>query len=122
VRYGVTQGVRAGRDTSFKMRVEVAGKLLPSTSVEYKTYREASPLYQVSKGAPPFLLMHGDADQLVAFKNSEAMEQALKEVGAEVSLLRIPGGGHGADFPGAKNPPDYLTEMVRWFDRHLRKN
>ena len=107
------------------MRVEVAGKLLPPTSVEYKAYREASPLFYLSKehlakDDPPFLLMHGDADQLVVFKNSEKMEEALKEAGVEVKLLRIPGGNHGPDFPGAKDPPDYLGEMVRWFDIHLR--
>jgi acetyl esterase/lipase len=107
------------------MRVEIAGKLLPANSVEYKSYREASPLFYLSKdhlsnNDPPFLLMHGDADQLVVFKNSEIMEEALKQAGVEVKLLRIPGGTHGADFPGAKNPPDYLGEMIRWFDQHLR--
>ena len=104
------------------MRVESAGRLLPVTSAEYKAYRQASPLYHVSKDAAPFLLMHGDADELVAFSNSEAMEQALKKAGATARLLRIPGGRHGPDFPGAQNPPDYLSEMVRWFDRHLRGN
>ena len=102
------------------MRVEVGGKLLPPSSVEYKTYREASPLYHVSKDSAPFLLIHGDADKVVPFKNSEAMEQSLKQAGVDVKLLRIAGGGHGADFPGAKNPPDFLGEMVRWFDQHLR--
>lgn len=102
------------------MRVEVGGKLLPRTSVEYKTYREASPLYHVSRDSAPFLLMHGDANKVVPFKNAEAMELALKQAGVEVKLLRIVGGDHGADFPGAKNPPDYLGEMVRWFDQHLQ--
>ena len=104
------------------MRVELAGKLLPESSVEYKTYQEASPLRHITKDAPPFLLMHGDADHVVAFRNSEVMEDALRHEGVEVKLLRVPGGDHGADFPGAKNPPDYLGEMVRWFDRHLRTN
>jgi len=102
------------------MRVELVGKLLPANSIEYKTYQEASPLRHITKDAAPFLLMHGDADHVVVFKNSEVMEDALKHAGVEVKLLRIPGGDHGADFPGAKNPPDYLGEMVRWFDQHLR--
>jgi acetyl esterase/lipase len=102
------------------MRVEVAGKLLPSNSAEYKAYKNASPLSHISKDSAPFLLLHGDADQLVAFKNSEVMAEELKQAGVDVKLLRIPGGGHGADFPGAKNPPDYFGEMVRWFDQHLR--
>jgi hypothetical protein len=41
-------------------------------------------------------------------------------------LLRIEGGGHGADFHGPgfreeKNWPNYLREMVYWFDQQLRK-
>src|ERR1700740_3085831 len=89
------------------MRVEVATKrLLPASSQEYKAYQQASPLFYLSKDHlsrddPPFLLIHGDADQVVAFKNSEVMEQALKQAGVEVKRLRIPGGNHGPDFPGA---------------------
>ena len=90
-----------------------------TSSVEYKTYREASPLFHVTNDDPPFLLIHGDADQTVPFKNSELMEQALQKVGVEVKLVTVPGGGHGPAFPGAKNPPDYLGEMVRWFDTYL---
>ena len=29
------------------------------------------------------------------------------------------GAGHGPTFAGATNPPDYIGEMVRWFDRHV---
>ncbi|MSQ15223.1 MAG: alpha/beta hydrolase [Dehalococcoidia bacterium] len=90
------------------------------TSMEYKRYREASPLYHVTKDAPPFLLIHGDADNTVPFQNSERMREALDQAGVKVKLLRIEGAGHGPDFPGAKNPPDYLGEMVRWFDTYLR--
>src|SRR5439155_20332770 len=87
--------------------------------VEYRAYRDASPVTSVAKGAPPFFLMHGDADATVPFEQSEIMEKALHDAGAEVRLLRIPGGAHGPDFPGAVNPPDYLGEMVGWFDDHL---
>jgi acetyl esterase/lipase len=90
------------------------------TSVEYKTYREASPLYHVSADDPPWLLLHGDADTTVPFEQSVWMEQALAKAGVKVKLLRVPGGGHGPSFPGATNPPDYLGEMVRWLDQYLR--
>jgi len=88
-------------------------------SVTYKTYREASPLFHVTNDDPPFLLVHGDADKTVPFKNSELMEHALQKVGVSVKLINIPGGGHGPAFPGAKNPPDYRSEMTRWFDTYL---
>jgi acetyl esterase/lipase len=91
----------------------------PATSVEYRTFRDASPIHYVTKDDPPFLLLHGDADVLVPFKHSELMQKALADAGIPAVLLRISGGGHGPTFTGASNPPDYLGEMVRWFDRYL---
>jgi acetyl esterase/lipase len=98
--------------------------MLPKTSVEYRKFEDASPIHHVTRDDPPFLLVHGDADQIVPFKHSELMEQALRAAGVEVKLLRVPGGGHGASFRGpsfrsADNWPDYTAEMVRWFDSHL---
>jgi len=90
-------------------------------SVEYKTAVAASPITYVSADDPPILLMHGDADRTVPFHQSELMEAALRKVNVPVKLIRIEGGDHGPDFPGAKNPPDYKAEMVKWFDTYLRK-
>jgi acetyl esterase/lipase len=89
---------------------------------EYRTFLAASPVTHVSSDDPPFLLMHGDKDEAVNFTQSEEMEAKLKAAGVAVKLLRIPGGAHGPTFPGAVNPPDYLGEMVRWFDRYLAGN
>jgi acetyl esterase/lipase len=89
-------------------------------TAEYRTYKEASPVTYISPDDPPFLLMHGDKDQSVDFSQSQEMEAKLKAAGVTVKLLRIAGAGHGPTFPGAVNPPDYLAEMVRWFDMHLK--
>jgi hypothetical protein len=59
---------------------------------------------------PPFLLIAGDADQTVPFEQSELMLAALEEKGVEARLIRIPGGGHGAnDRPAA----------ARWLNHYL---
>jgi acetyl esterase/lipase len=91
-------------------------------SLEYRTYYEASPISHVSPDDPPFLLMHGDKDETVPLAQSEAMEKALKAAGVPVKLIRVEGAGHGPTFPGARNPPDYLGEMVAWFNRYLADN
>ncbi len=93
----------------------------PKTAIEYKTALAASPITYVSADDPPMLLMHGDADRTVPFHQSELMEAALEKASVPVKLLRIEGADHGPDFPGAKNPPDYKGEMVKWFDMHLLK-
>jgi acetyl esterase/lipase len=93
----------------------------PKNSIEYKTAWAASPVNYVSADDPPTLLIHGDADRTVPFHQSELLEAALKQVNVPVKLIRIEGADHGPDFPGAKNPPDYKAEMVKWFDTYLRK-
>lgn len=90
-------------------------------TIEYKTALTASPIHYVSADDPPMLLIHGDADRTVPFHQSELLEVALRKANVPVKLLRIEGGDHGPDFPGAKNPPDYKAEMVKWFDTYLRR-
>jgi acetyl esterase/lipase len=88
-------------------------------TLEYRTHIEASPISHVTPDDPPFLLMHGDKDEAVNIGQSEEMEAKLKAAGIPVKFLRIAGASHGPTFPGATNPPDYLAEMVRWFNLHL---
>ena len=89
-------------------------------TVEHRTYTAASPVSHVSAGNPPFLFLHGDADEVVPLAQSEVMVEALQEAGVPTELLVVPGAGHGPHFPGAEDPPDYMGAMVRWFDRYLR--
>ena len=93
----------------------------PKTSVEYKAAWNASPINYVSADSSPFLLIHGDADKTVPFRQSGMMEAALKKASVPVKLVTVAGGDHGPTFPGAINPPDYKGEMVKWFDLYLRK-
>lgn len=88
---------------------------------ETRRYRDASPVAYVSSDDPPFLLVHGDADRTVPFDQSETFEGLLRSSGVDTRLIRVPGGGHGPTFPGAMNPPDYVSAMVAWFDQHLKR-
>jgi acetyl esterase/lipase len=87
-------------------------------------YEAASPVTQIGATAPPTLLIHGDADLVVPYAQSVAMESALRAAGVPVKLVTVPGGEHGADFGAAGKPhpewPDYYGETVRWFDLYLR--
>lgn len=90
-------------------------------SLQYKTYWDASPINHVSADDPPVLLIHGDADMGVPFEQSELMREALRKAGVTAELLRVPGGGHGAVFPGMKpGEPDYVAATVEWFHNHLK--
>lgn len=58
-------------------------------------FAEASPLAWVGPDEPPFLLIHGDQDNLVAPSESEAYAQRLREMGNQVEMVSIEGAGHG---------------------------
>ncbi len=94
----------------------------PKTSPQYIAFREASPIHHVSADDPPTLLIHGDADATVPIQHSEMLLESMREIGVTVQLLTIPGGGHGASFPGmSADSPDYVRATVEWFDEHLRE-
>ncbi len=78
--------------------------------------REASPVTHAHEEAPPFLLIHAEDDRTVPHKQSTDLEAALKAVGAEVTLLSFPDGGHGV--VGAKKDETF-PEMEAFFEKHL---
>jgi acetyl esterase/lipase len=86
-----------------------------------KRFRDAAPLTHVTADDPPFLLIHGDGDKTVPYSQSEAMEAALKKVGVEVKLVRVPGGDHGSNFPGNTQAMDWPGMTLEWFETHLKR-
>ena len=75
---------------------------------------QASPVTYVSKEAPPFLIMHGDADRSVPFNQSELLLAALQKAGVDSTLIPEKGIGHG--FSGAQ----YLPPVREFLDRCLK--
>lgn len=59
--------------------------------------RKASPILHVSKDDPPFLIMHGDRDELVPLNQSRRFAAALSEAGVEANLVVLKGAGHGGE-------------------------
>lgn len=93
----------------------------PASTPDAVLYREASPVTHVTPDDPPFLLIHGDGDKIVPYSQSEIMQAALEKAGVPVKLIRVPGGGHGSNFPGAREKPDWISAAQAWFDAHLKK-
>jgi dipeptidyl aminopeptidase/acylaminoacyl peptidase len=56
--------------------------------------RQSMPLSHVRADAPPFLIVHGDADPLVPHAQSEALHAALDRAGVDSTLLTLPGALH----------------------------
>jgi acetyl esterase/lipase len=70
-------------------------KFLGGTCAEQaKKCREASPLLNVHPHLPPFLILHGTADQSVPYTQATHMVAALKKAGNAVEFFSADGGAH----------------------------
>lgn len=79
-----------------------------------------SPLYNVRPDMPPFLLIHGTADRLVPFNQSERMCAKMHEVGASCELFAVKGAGHGIRWwENDHGLTAYKPVMIGWLERTL---
>ena len=75
----------------------------------------ASPVTYVSKDDPPFITLHGNADQRVAFLHAETIHAALKKAGVPSLLVPIDGGGHSS-----VNHPEVIARAKLFIGKTLR--
>ncbi|PPR26054.1 MAG: hypothetical protein CFH40_00166 [Alphaproteobacteria bacterium MarineAlpha10_Bin3] len=85
------------RDEAVAGVVGYSGRLVGPEQLESET---------VSR--PPFLLIHGEADELVAFDSMALAEQGLEAAGIPVNTVARPGLGHGIDHEGLTHGGAFL--------------
>jgi acetyl esterase/lipase len=81
-------------------------------------YKQASPLYHITRDTPPFLLIHGTADLIVPVLHSELFHEKLRAMGVSSELLPMPGKGHGWFGEDAVKATE---AAVRFLNRHLQE-
>lgn len=110
---------------TFKASAKVPGnKLLqfclfgPDPAKWSKTMEAMSPLKIVKAGQdyPPFLLMHGDADQVVPYHQMEDMYNKLTDEGYTVDAYRVKGANHERDFWS----PKVYDVVLKYLDEKLK--
>jgi acetyl esterase/lipase len=74
--------------------------------------REASPVAHASAAAPPVLLVHGAADDMVPPAQSVRLAAALRAAGAAVELELVPGATHF--WKGAGDVPGIVRRSVEF--------
>lgn len=78
--------------------------------------RDLSLLRRVSPAAPPFLVVHGDRDHVVAPSEGAALHDALSRAGADAQFVLVGGAGHeGPEFAR----PALLAMTAAWLRAHL---
>jgi len=59
-----------------------------------RDFAQGLPLYWLDGSEPPFLIIHGDADDQVSIIESEAFFRAVQNAGGEAEFISVPGAGH----------------------------
>lgn len=87
-------GVREVRDVPYR---EVPEALMPGAAPADapERARAAGPPAHAGPGAPPFLLVHGDRDTMVAPSPGECLAAALRTAGCPVESWTVPGADQG---------------------------
>ncbi|MCX6953720.1 MAG: alpha/beta hydrolase [Verrucomicrobia bacterium] len=78
-----------------------------------KLMHDASPINFVQPGLPPFLLLHGTADQSVAYQQSVDFQARLRAANVPCELIPIKDGPHGM-LPWPPLAPDFKDRVVAW--------
>ena len=65
-----------------------------------ETMTRISPIHyaEAGKDFPPFLILHGDADPVVLYSDTERLYNRLTELGYEADLVRVTGAEHEGSF------------------------
>lgn len=66
---------------------------------------EASPITHVTPDDPPFLLIHGDHDELVPYQQSQLMYDRLVQVNVPAQLVIVTNASHSFDAPDGNITP-----------------
>ncbi len=85
------------------------------TSENVRRLQEINPVNHIQSGKeyPPFLILHGNQDELVNYSQSELMYHKLLEAGADASLVCVEGAPHEGSFWSIE-----VLEVILEFFKH----
>lgn len=85
-------------------------------------YRLASPIAQIHRDAPPFLVIHGTGDTVIPVEQARSFVDRLKAVSrAPVGYLELPGAGHAFDMTDGARTGSMAT-AIGLFLNHIHRN
>ena len=94
-----------------------------ATSPDDPVLVRASPVTYVSPDDPPFLILHGEQDEVVPLSQSQILYERLQAAGVPATLVVVKNAGHGFQPAGGAISPT-RAELARliadFFDQHLK--
>ena len=101
--------------------VELTGKwscgLLNASQEEQ---RRMSPLWNVSAGDAPVLLVHGDEDKTVSLEDSRRYSEALQAKNVANDLKILPGAAHAFILFDYRHDNEFVGEILAWICEDLK--
>ncbi len=92
----------------------------PQTTNVEAQLQSMSPYFMVRAGLPPFLLLHGTADEQVAYEQSPHFCEALKAKGNSCELYTVQGARHGmGQWEENAGQLGYKEKVVSWLKQTL---
>ncbi|HEX9884840.1 MAG TPA: prolyl oligopeptidase family serine peptidase, partial [Longimicrobiales bacterium] len=85
---------------------------------DFGGHLESSPVHEIHRLETPVLLMHGDADGVVDFRQGLEYYNDARRAGKEVVLLVYPGADHG--LREEEDQVDYHRRILEWFGHYLK--
>jgi dipeptidyl aminopeptidase/acylaminoacyl peptidase len=79
---------------------------------------ESSPAHFIASLRTPILVMHGDADGVVDFRQGLEFYNYARRAGKQVLLLVYPGADHG--LRQEEDQVDYHRRILQWFGHYLK--
>jgi hypothetical protein len=79
--------------------------------------KAANPMTYISKNTPPFLLLHGDKDQLVSPSQTEKLHKALVAKGIDSTRYVVKDAAHGGEY---WVQPEVMKVIIDFLDKNLK--
>ena len=108
---------------SFAYTIATTNLLGGSVSAKSELATLANPITHIDPRDPPFLIIHGEKDNVVPIHQSNLLANALAQNGVEVTFIRDPNLGHS--YTGSKGEAfnrTLIKATVDFFDTHLKSN
>jgi len=87
---------------------------------QQQKYIQHSSVLSADRIKTPLLLMHGEQDHNVPYRQSMEMYYALRRLGKDVKWVTYTHGGHGMPTSTVDEVYDYHRQIVSWWDDHLK--
>ncbi|NJM89501.1 MAG: alpha/beta hydrolase [Hydrococcus sp. RU_2_2] len=121
--YPTPEVLAKNKDKLWWRLTEAAYKLLGApVSQRLDLAALANPIAYIDDRDPPFLIVHGELDNIVPIAQSDLLVEALKAKGVEVEYIRDPNLKHS--YRGQKGEPfdpKLLDATIKFFEQHLKR-